>query len=178
MRITWRTVASVAVWAGILAGSFDDRVYADPNKSCTLDGVSVMAFGMYDPMSSSHLDMQGQVSYRCSNNNGNGGGGEGRSNDDDDGGGPLTVQVSLSQGGAGTFQRRMQGARDVLRYNLYTDPQRTIIWGDGTGGTAIYTEKAQPNNHVESIPVFGRVYGAQDVGASQYLDNLLVTLNF
>jgi spore coat protein U-like protein len=90
----------------------------------------------------------------------------------------LTVQISLSQGGAGTFQRRMQGGRDTLQYNLYTDAQRVVIWGDGTGGTTIYSQKAQPNNKVETIPVFGRVFGGQDVGAGQYLDNLVVTLNF
>lgn len=177
VRTGWRVLVCATACVLVWAGSFDDHVWANhDNKACTLDGTSVMAFGAYDPMSNGHLDSQGQVSYRCYNTNAGGGDNDGRSSGN--GGGPLTVQISLSQGGAGTFQRRMQGARDVLRYNLYTDAQRTIIWGDGTGGSANYSQKAQPNNKVETIPVFGRVFGAQDVGASQYLDNLVVTLNF
>ena len=65
-----------------------------------------------------------------------------------------------------------------LSYNLYIDPQRQTVWGDGTGGTRVYSEHAQPNNHVVAVPVYGRVFGAQDVGAGTYLDNVIVTLDF
>lgn len=162
----WRTLVCAVACAAVWAGSLDDHVLADQNvKACALDGTSVMAFGTYDPLSNGHLDAQGQVSYRCYNQNGSD-----RT--------AITVRISLSQGSAGTFQRYMPGGRDTLRYNLYTDAQRLIIWGDGTSGTAVYSEAAQPNNQVETVPVFGRVFGGQDVSADQYLDNLVVTLNF
>lgn len=171
----WRVLVGATACMGVWAGSFDDHVSANQSSTaCTLDGTSIVAFGNYDPMGNGHLDAQGQVSYRCYNTNAGGSDSQGRSTSN----GPLTVQISLSQGTAGTFQRHMNGERDSLRYNLYTDAQRTIIWGDGTGGTTIFSQKAQPNNKVETIPVFGRVFGAQDVGASQYLDNLVVTLDF
>ena len=170
MNLSRRAVGIATACFCLWAGGFNDGVSADPNFSCTLDGTSVMAFGTYDTMSNAHLDAQGQVSYRCSPH-----GGSGSSNS---GNGPLTVRISLSTGGAGTFNRRMQGDRDLLHYNLYTDAQRTTVWGDGTGGTVEYTQRAQPNNKVETIPVFGRVFGGQDVGAGQYLDNVVVTLHF
>jgi spore coat protein U-like protein len=177
VRTGWRVLVGVAACLAVWAGSFDDHVFAEGDKACSLDGVSVMAFGTYDPMSSAHLDMQGQVSYRCYPSK-NGDSTERSNTHGNNGNGPLTVQISLSQGAAGTFQRHMNGERDSLRYNLYTDAQRTVIWGDGTGGTTVYSQKAQPNNKVETIPVFGRVFGAQDVSASEYLDNLVVTLNY
>lgn len=72
----------------------------------------------------------------------------------------------------------MNGAVDRLRYNLYLDSSRTTVWGDGTGGTRVYSDRAQPNNHTVTVPVFGRIYGAQDVGAGSYADSLIVTLDF
>ena len=48
----------------------------------------------------------------------------------------------------------------MLNYNVYTDAQRTIIWGDGTAGTQVFTENAQPNNHPVTVPVYGRIFGA------------------
>jgi spore coat protein U-like protein len=88
------------------------------------------------------------------------------------------VQISLSPGLAGQFDRRMSGAMDTLRYNLYLDASRTRIWGDGTSGTEVYAAKAQPDNKVVVVTVFGRVFASQDVSAAIYLDTLIVTLDF
>ena len=134
------------------------------DKTCVIDSSSVMSFGQYDPMNPAPLDAQGRVSYRCGNKLG--------LRDQ------ILVQISLSAGQAGTYQRAMKGGRDSLRYNLYLDPVRTVIWGDGSGGTQVYSAKAQPNNKVVVVPVFGRVSAEQDVAASVYLDTIIVTLDF
>ena len=131
-------------------------------------------------MSNSPLDLQGRVSYRCSshaldskgNGNGNSNGNNGNSN------GPLVVRISLSAGNAGGYNRYMSGPNDRLHYNLFMDAQRQKVWGDGTGGTTVYLEHAQPNNHVVAVPVYGRIFAAQDVRAGGYLDHLIVTLDF
>jgi len=171
VKFSGRLMAFVVAGVGAWMGSLSDGVaWAAPKTSCTLDGTSVMAFGTYDPMGNVDVDAQGQVSYRCGNGNNVRGGGIGK--------GRLVVQISLSAGNAGNFQRYMQGPRDRMNYNLYMDAPRSQIWGDGTGGTRIYSEKAQPNNHVTTVPVFGRITGAQDVSVGQYLDNLVVTLNY
>ena len=52
------------------------------------------------------------------------------------------------------------------------------MWGDGTGGTRTYSEQAQSDNRVVTVPVYGRMFGAQDVSAGQYFDSLVVTLDF
>ena len=161
--------------AAVFAAALPSGIRADSHKTCTLDGQNFMAFGNYDPMSNSPLDLQGRVSYRCYNDN------NGHSSDSSNGqghGGKLIVQISLSAGNAGSFNRYMSGPSDRLSYNLYMDPQRQTVWGDGTGGTRIYSEQAQPNNHVVAVPVYGRVFGAQDVRAGTYLDNVIVTLDF
>lgn len=134
--------------------------------TCVLDEASVMAFGQYDPMSTAPLDIQGRVSYRCDNSR------------HSSSKAAVNLQITLSTGQAGTFQRYMTGGRDRLRYNLYLDPVRTVVWGDGTGGTQVYTAKGQPNGKVTVVPVFGRVVAEQDVAASSYLDTIIVTLDF
>jgi len=159
-----RTVSAVLVLAFCLF-AWDAPAQPGKNKTCELNVADVMAFGRYDPMDASALDVQGRVSYRC---------GKKLAGDRDQ----IHVLISLSGGQAGTFQRYMTGGRDKLRYNLYLDPTRTQIWGDGTGGTQVYSAKAQPNNKVTVVPVFGRVFGGQDVAAAVYLDHIVVTLDF
>lgn len=145
------------------------------NKVCTFDGGTAMAFGAYDSMRNSPLDAQGRVSYRCYNE---------KSNSTRSGTQPpetrdkLIVQITINAGNAGSFNRYMNGQGERLHYNLYLDPQRQTVWGDGTGGTQFYSEHGQPNNHVVTVPVYGRVFGAQDVSAGSYFDQLVVTLDF
>jgi spore coat protein U-like protein len=45
-----------------------------------------------------------------------------------------------------------------LKYNLYIDPQRTIIWGDGTNGTSF--NQGNPNGGCqENFPCSFQAYG-------------------
>jgi spore coat protein U-like protein len=163
------------VLAGALVAAVPPGLGARGQKGCALDGATFMAFGNYDPMRNSPLDLQGRVSYRCYNEKSVAGVDDPAADSDN---GKLIVQISLSTGGSGSFNRYMNGTGDRLSYNLFLDPQRQTVWGDGTGGTQYYTEHAQPNNHVVTVPVYGRVFGAQDVGAGSYVDQLIVTLDF
>lgn len=167
------------VVAAALAATLPRDLGARGTKGCALDGASVMSFGNYDPMGNSPLDMQGRVSYVCYNE---------KSSADvaasADGSAPETtngkiiVQISLTAGSAGNFNRYMSGSPDKLNYNLYLDPQRQTVWGDGSAGTHFYSEQAQPNNHIVVVPVYGRIFAAQDVGPGTYVDQLIVTLDF
>jgi spore coat protein U-like protein len=162
-RVCFALAACLAAWGGSMrAGA------AGSDKSCFLDGASVMAFGTYDSMNDTPLDVQGRVSYRCTPHGGSGGAQRG----------PLVVQISMTQGHSASFNRYMFGNRDRLRYNLYLDSQHSRVWGDGTGGSSIYSAQAQPNNKVVVVPVFGRLFAGQDVAGGMYLDDLIVTLDF
>jgi spore coat protein U-like protein len=142
------------------------------SKTCVLEEASVMAFGVYDPVDNGPLDVQGRISYRCGTHVSR------TARAAADPRSKLIVQISLSTGNSGRFDRYMRGSRDQLRYNLYLDGTRTQIWGDGTSGTEIYSAHAQPNNKVVTVPVFGRVFPLQDVSAGGYFDQLIVTMDF
>jgi spore coat protein U-like protein len=167
------------VLAAALGAALSSGVRADSHDTCVLDGLNVMAFGQYDPMSNNALDMQGRVSYRCFEGDDHDHVDDRHDHEDGDhGNGSSTVQISLSAGHAGRFNRYMSGPGDRLDYNLYMDPQRQTVWGDGTGGTRVYSARAQFDNHLVTVPVYGRIFGAQDIRAGIYLDSLIVTLDF
>ncbi len=66
---------------------------------------------------------------------------------------------------------------DALNYNLYLDAARTSIWGDGTGGTALFTV-AIPSGKAVNVTIFGRIPAGQDVAAGSYSDSIVVTIQF
>lgn len=126
---------------------------------CSLSGTSI-SFGNYDVFSSSPLDTNGSIVYRCGNA-------------DHD------ISISLDKGGTPSFNpRQMLNGSQALNYNLYLDAARTIIWGDGTGGTQTYFIKNPPNNQDVTVPVYGRVPTGQNVSKGAYSNTITVTINF
>jgi len=90
------------------------------------------------------------------------------------------VMITLSRGSGTSYAtRRMLSGSQQLFYNLYRDTGRTIIWGDGSGGTqAYFINNPQPNNRDITLPIFGRIPPGQNVGVGSYNDTITVTLSF
>jgi spore coat protein U-like protein len=149
---------SLAVFIGCLAMS--SSVFAAQPNGCSLGGAA-MAFGSYDPTVATPLDSLGSLVYRCSQKDHN-------------------IMITLSQGSGTAFAtRRMVQGSDQLFYNLYLDAARTVIWGDGTGGTqAFIVRNPQGNNQDLTVPIFGRIPPVQNVGVGSYSDTITVTLTF
>ena len=127
-------------------------------SACSVDPTPV-AFGLYSPFNVAPTDTAGTVRVTCTT---------------------VTVgyTVSLSVGGAGSYApRRLSGGAQTLSYNLYTDPLRTIVWGDGSGGTANVTGAFALPGAIDHT-VYGRVPAQQNVGAGAYTDTITVTINF
>jgi spore coat protein U-like protein len=144
-----RTLGATIFCAALLAAPTIGRA-----QWCTLSATS-LAFGLYDPLSSSPLDGTGSVSYHCH--------------------GGVRGVATLSTGSSGRFgQRTMRHGADTLVYNVYLDAARTQIWGGlGGGGTPAVI---QPGNR--SIDCYGRVFPRQDVPPGTYTDTLVVTFFF
>ncbi len=87
-----------------------------------------------------------------------------------------TVTIEISGATDATVLRGMTAGSHVLRYQLYLDAARTIVWGTGAGGTATYGPVLPADGVPTSVPIYGRVPARQDVGAGAYSDSLLVTL--
>ena len=129
---------------------------AAPAGACTVSTTSV-AFGTYNPNSTTALDGTGAVNLNCPSNVKQG---------------PV---ISISTGNSGSYaERRMNSGANVLRYNLYTSAARTTVWGNGTSGTARVTAPIRQS----STPVHGRISAGQNVRAGTYTDTLTVTVTF
>ena len=128
--------------------------------ACSLGGTAV-AFGAYDSLNLQPFDTIGSLVFQCSQKDHN-------------------VMITLSRGSGTSYAtRRMLSGSQQLLYNLYRDAGRTIIWGDGSGGTqAYFINNPQPNRRDITVPIFGRIPPSQNVGVGSYSDTITVTLNF
>jgi spore coat protein U-like protein len=126
---------------------------------CSISATPV-SFGTYDVFAAAPLDSLGSVMYRCS-------------------GGAKVIAITISDGWGGSFTpRKLLSFTGWLGYNLYRDPSRSVVWGNGTSGTSFYATTNIPNNRDVSVPVYGRVDAGQDVRAGLYGDYVSVTVNF
>jgi len=139
-----------ALAAGLIA--FASGAHA----ACTIFSAVGPAFGTYDTLSTAPLDAVGTIAYQCS---------------------PPKPTVQISTGSSGTYSARtMRSGAATLRYNLYLDAARTMIWGDGSAGT--FTDSPNPGNVTRSIPIYGRVPANQDAASGSYSDTILVSFVF
>jgi spore coat protein U-like protein len=121
--------------------------------NCTL-AVQSVVFGSYDTLSNQNLDSAGSISVSCDSTD--------------------SFTVALSPGHGTMLARQMQSGADSMTYNLYTDSLRSIVWGDGTGGTSL----ASGSGTGATFAVYGRVPPSQKIPAGVYTDSITVTLNF
>lgn len=119
-------------------------------------------FGSYDVFSSYVQDSTGTIAISCNNPEKK----------------PITIRVTLSAGGSGKFnprQMRAASGTDRLNYYLFTDPSRTVIWGDGTGGSSSVSSVINKDSSFTSL-VYGRILPGQNVGVGNYSDVLTATV--
>jgi spore coat protein U-like protein len=123
-----------------------------------------LAFGTYDPTAADR-DVNTQVLVRCTNGTG--------------------YTVALNAGvttGATLAQRLMTNGTDFMNYNLYTTAARTVIFGDGTGGTATIggtgTGLGVPQE--QTVTVYGRIpTGQTTLPVATYTETTItVTVTF
>ena len=150
----------------LLLGALEARGAAD----CTVSAVGVN-FGIYDPYLTTPDDSVGEITVTCTHLSG-----------------PaidVRYTVTLSTGSSGTFApRRLRASAALLGYNLWSDPARSSIWGNGSAGTVIVTGllKVGPGvgNEVRSNvhPIYGRIPALQDAAEGDYLDSIVATLTY
>jgi spore coat protein U-like protein len=121
--------------------------------NCTL-GVQSVIFGSYDTLSAQSTDSAGSISVSCDSSD--------------------SFTIALSSGHGTMLARQMQSGAYSMTYNLYTDSLRSIIWGDGTGGTTLVSTSGTNATY----PVYGRIPAAQNLPAGSYNDSIAVTLTF
>ena len=125
--------------------------------------VTPINFGTYMPMTPTPVDVVGDLTVRCQAQ-------------------PGTFSVMIGSGISGDQAARAMsaGGPGLLFYNLYRDPARTEIWGDGAPPSfmvsGVRATKGRPTFF--NLPVYGRIYARQAPDTGVYNDNLVVTVLF
>ena len=130
--------------------------------NCTIT-LNPLSFGMYTPAGTVPLDAVSDITVRCTAQPGS-----------------YSVSIGSGLGGNQLLRTMLAGGADILNYNLFRDPARTQIWGDGTPPTFVVigsrTGVGRPTVNVHSL--YGRVFSGQTPNPGSYADNLLVTVLF
>ena len=93
-------------------------------------------------------------------------------------GATVSYSVALGPGngnGGNFFPRMLRSGAGALRYNLYLDPSRTIVWGDASAGTSIFSGSCVG---VCNLTIYGRIDASQAPPSGQYSDDILITVEF
>ena len=131
-------------------------------------------FGNYDTFNIGNLDSTGTITVSCRVNLLKIG----------VGGGTTSFDIELNEGGGGSFNpRAMSNGINTLAYNLYTDSNRSTIWGNGSGqGVKVTGSIDFPSIVVgwvtkdKSFTIYGRTQTGKSISAGTYSDTITATV--
>ena len=148
---------STSGWAATATTSF--TVSGTVVPTCSVSAEALSFGGAIPNPINSNVDAQSNITATCSS------------------GAAYTVALSAGNGAGATFaQRRLTSGPNTLNYSLYTDASRSIVWGDGTGGSSVFNGSG--SGAAQAIPVYGRIPSPQSVPTGAYSDTIVVTLTF
>ncbi len=125
---------------------------------CQFVSVPAVNFGNYDPADGSDTVTSDTFIVKCS----------GRIDE------TITASTGANSGDYNNRLMRGGSGNDTLRYQLYIDSARTIVWGDGTGNSSpiIASENGAFNNHT----IYASMPAGQSGSIGSYSDTITVTI--
>lgn len=89
----------------------------------------------------------------------------------------VPVRLNLTAGSSGSFALRQMASAsgEGLKYNLYSDAAKTIILGDGSGGS-VNLSSVISKSAPWKITIYGRIPAQQNVTPGVYSDSLTATI--
>ena len=125
---------------------------------CQFMSVPALNFGFYDPADGTDTLTSDTFTVKCNGN--------------------IDETITASTGAnSGDYNNRlMRGGEgnDTLRYQIYIDAARTIIWGDGTGNSSpiVFHE----NGAFNDVTIYASMPAGQSAGNGAYSDTVTITI--
>jgi spore coat protein U-like protein len=130
-------------------------VSATVQNSCSLTG-GTMDFGTYVSGQTSDLEAQGSIAFaNCPI-------------------GTMTFELAAGQSNNVNARFMTDGGQQQLDYQIYRDPNRTAVWGEGTDANVIQRFVAGNG----TVSVYGSIPGNQTVTAGSFSDTIAMTMTF
>ena len=136
---------------------------SSPGIVCSLE-VTPLIFGEYLPYRGIPTDSTATLTVICINHSTSVG--------------QLSGSITL-MGATPSTNRQLRQGLQALRYQLYLDPARTELWGDGNNSLAISGTITFETHYRQEIMIYGRIYANQNTAtANAYIDNINSTLDY
>ena len=149
--------ATAPIWSATTSTTF--TVSSTVVATCNVSAGALNFGSMLPTPIQSNVDATSSISATCSNSV------------------PYSIALNAGTGtGATVALRKMSSGADTLNYQLYTDSQRTAIWGDGTAGTTVSNQTG--SGSAQTITVYGRIPTGQTPPVGSYTDTITVTVTF
>jgi spore coat protein U-like protein len=146
-------VSGIRIWRWLFASLLAIATpYAHP-AGCSVSTVG-LNFGNYDVFSTLDDDITGTIDVSCQAS--------------------TSYSISLSSGSGTYSARTLLSAGNLLNYNLYIDPTRLTIWGDGSAATGTVSGSGTTGSYT----VYGRIPARQNAVVGIYADIVTVTVAF
>ncbi len=153
-------LAAPLVVAATAGTSF--QVTATVVSACSVSGTTLHFGAALDPvLTPQPVDASSTLTVRCTNTT------------------PYTVALDAGSnaGGATAFgNRSMTNGSELLGYQLYLNPGRTTVWGDGTGGSS--TQAGTGSGSDQTLTVHGRLPILSGAVPGSYADTVTVTITY
>lgn len=151
---------------GLAATATPSQAQAAASAHCQLS-VTPLAFGQYVPSRSAPADFTATLELICATA----------------GSTAATVEATIGLiGPGGPAGRELGSGGHRLRYQLFIDPGRTMLWGDGSGGTRtqnISLIVGPAARMTKTFTIYGRILARQsDAAVGHYGDQITVVLNY
>ena len=121
------------------------------SQSCTV-GMQNINFGNVDVTTGAPVDTTATLLVECEGFVG--------------GGGRLCINIGAGSSGDATSRKMLGPGATTIRYDLYTNAARTIVWGSWQTGYKSPGVQADVNNGTTNFTVYGRLLGSQQTAAS------------
>ena len=144
----------------LMALIFSPILGASANCSVSMDPIY---FGNYNPFSGADVLSSSRIYVMCDSK--------------------ISYVIRVRTGDSGTpLFRNMTNMiypekNTPLKYSLFVDSGRSIIWGDGTGVTQFHQATTSPNVS-ENVVIYGKIYKSQNVYKGSYRDTIMIDLEY
>ena len=157
-----------ARWSMLLLAALAGALPAEA-ATCSV-AASPLAFGSYQSNQMHSIDSAGSLTVSCTRDA------------LDAAAVTVSYDIDISRGGSGNFAiREMLSGANRLQYGIYRDPLRSLVWGDGSAGSARVSSSltlSAPLTATAVHAVYGRLFGRQNVIPGTYSDSITVTLSY
>lgn len=144
-----------AALAATVTGNFNAQIVIQ--GECIIVTTNTLDFGTTGVLSS-NIDQTTSFQVQCTNST------------------PYSVGLDAGTGaGASTLLRRMTGGSDTIGYQMFSDPSRTVNWGDDVG---VDTVAGVGTGSAQSLTIYGRVVPQATPEPDTYIDTVTIEVTY